>query len=157
VHRSIVYPCSCLHDAPAASSTTYGYNFRDLLTSATDGPRSSTTASNTTTQYLIDGLNPTGYPQVIKELVGDAVQRTYTYGHDLSNQNRLLAATWTPRFYGYDGPGQRALRNRCADFTFTANGSILSITGEPAHAEQYRRAGASHSGTLAGVRCWVAE
>jgi hypothetical protein len=40
--------------------------------------------STVTTQYLVDDLNPTGYPQVIEELSGPigsgTVQRVYTYG-----------------------------------------------------------------------------
>ncbi|MFL5807565.1 MAG: hypothetical protein ACJ8CR_38290 [Roseiflexaceae bacterium] len=59
-------------DTTVAGAVTYGYDFRDHLTSATggiamtydgDGNRVSQTASGTTTTYLVDELNPTGYPQ----------------------------------------------------------------------------------------------
>jgi len=33
-----------------------------------------------TTKFLVDTLNPTGYSQVLDELVGVAVTKTYTYG-----------------------------------------------------------------------------
>jgi hypothetical protein len=45
-----------------------------------DGNRVSETVGGTTTQYLVDTVNPTGYPPVIDELVGGAVTRTYAYG-----------------------------------------------------------------------------
>ena len=53
-------------DTTVAGGVTYGYDFRDLLTSATggiamtydgDGNRVSQTAGGTTTQYLVDDLN----------------------------------------------------------------------------------------------------
>ena len=44
-----------------------------------DGNRVAKTVGGMTTRYLVDDLNPTGYPQVVEELVGGAAQRTYTY------------------------------------------------------------------------------
>jgi hypothetical protein len=38
------------------------------------------TVNGVTTEYLVDDLNPTGYPQLIEELIGGAVTRQYTYG-----------------------------------------------------------------------------
>ncbi|MGB0012202.1 MAG: hypothetical protein WBQ03_11400 [Candidatus Sulfotelmatobacter sp.] len=43
-----------------------------------DGNRVSETAGSTTTQGLIDTLNPTGYSQVLDELVSGSVTKTYT-------------------------------------------------------------------------------
>jgi hypothetical protein len=40
-----------------------------------DGNRVKKTVGGVTTQYLVDDLNPTGYPQVVEELVGGAVSR----------------------------------------------------------------------------------
>jgi hypothetical protein len=40
-----------------------------------DGNRVSETAGGTTTKYLVDTLNPTGYSQVVDELVSGAVTR----------------------------------------------------------------------------------
>ena len=46
-----------------------------------DGNRVAKSVSGTVTRYLVDDLNPTGYPQVVDELNGSGVvQRTYTYG-----------------------------------------------------------------------------
>jgi RHS repeat-associated protein len=122
---------------------TYGYDFRDLLTSATgglafvydgDGNRVSQTAGGTTTTYLVDDLNPTGYAQVVEELVGGTVQRTYTYGHDLISQNRLVSATWTPSYHLADGLGSvRTLSDASGSttdsYTYDAFGTAIATTG----------------------------
>jgi len=44
------------------------------------GNRVAKTVNGVTTEYLVDDLNPTGYPQLIEELIGGAVTRQYTYG-----------------------------------------------------------------------------
>jgi hypothetical protein len=54
------------------------------------------------TKYLIDTLNPTGYSQVLDELVSGAVTKIYTYGLQRISENQLSGSTWTPTFYGYD-------------------------------------------------------
>jgi hypothetical protein len=59
----------------------------------------------TTTKYLVDSLNPTGYAQVIDELVGGAVTRTYAYGLQRISENQKISGTQTASFYGYDGHG----------------------------------------------------
>jgi hypothetical protein len=41
-----------------------------------DGNRVAETVGSTTTKYLVDTLNPTGYAQVIDELVSGLVNRT---------------------------------------------------------------------------------
>jgi hypothetical protein len=70
-----------------------------------DGNRVSETVGTTTTKYLIDTLNPTGYSQVLDELVNGAVTKTYTYGLQRISENQLSGSMWTPTFYGYDGHG----------------------------------------------------
>jgi hypothetical protein len=67
--------------------------------------RVSETAGVVTTKYLVDTLNPTGYSQVMDELVNGSVTRTYTYGLKRISENQLISGTWTPRFYGYNGHG----------------------------------------------------
>lgn len=47
-----------------------------------DGNRVSETVGGTTTKYLVDDLNPTGYSQVVDELVNGSVTRTYAYTVD---------------------------------------------------------------------------
>jgi RHS repeat-associated protein len=70
-----------------------------------DGNRVSEKAGGVTTKYLVDTLNPTGYSQVLDELVGGSVTKTYTYGLQRISENQLSGSTWTPIFYGYDGHG----------------------------------------------------
>ena len=67
--------------------------------------RGSETAAGTTSTYLVDSLNPTGYAQVMDELASGSVTRTYAYGLQRISENHLLGSTWTPSFYGYDGHG----------------------------------------------------
>ncbi len=70
-----------------------------------DGNRVSETVGGTTTKYLVDMINPTGYAQVIDELVSGAVTRTYAYGLQRISEDQQISGTWTPSFYGYDGHG----------------------------------------------------
>ena len=72
-----------------ASGNTFAYDSENHLISMGgtvalqydgDGNRVAKTASSGTTRYLVDDLNPTGYPQVVEELVNGAVARIYTYG-----------------------------------------------------------------------------
>jgi hypothetical protein len=70
-----------------------------------DGNRVRETAGGVTTAYLVDTLNPTGYSQVLDELVSSSVKKTYTYGLQRISENQLSGTTWTPTFYGYDRHG----------------------------------------------------
>jgi len=126
-------------DTTVAGGITYGYDFRDKLTSATggiamlydgDGNRISQTAGGTTTQYLVDDLNPTGYPQVVEELVSGVVQRSYTYGHSLISQTQVSGSP-TTSFYGTDGLGSvRHLSNtsgtKTNTYDYDAFGTIIA-------------------------------
>jgi YD repeat-containing protein len=56
-----------------------------------DGNRVSKTVGGVTTQYLVDDMNPTGYAQVVEELVGSIVTRQYTYGLQRISQNQLIS------------------------------------------------------------------
>ena len=96
-----------------------------------------------TTRYLVDNLNPTGYPQVMDEVVGGAVQREYTYGLQRISQNQIISGTWTPSFYGYDGFGSvRQLTNSAGVVTNTyeydAFGNKVSSTGTTPNNYLYR-------------------
>ena len=66
-----------------------------------DGNRVSRTANDGTTQYLVDNLNPTGYSQVLEDVVSGTAQTVYTYGQDLISQKQGGVA----HFYGHDGQG----------------------------------------------------
>jgi RHS repeat-associated protein len=107
-----------------------------------DGNRVSETVGNTTTKYLVDTLNPTGYAQVLDEIVNGSVTRTYTYGRQLISENQLVGSTWTPSFYGYDGHGNvRFLANSAGTvtdtYTFDAFGAPIASTGTTPNVFQY--------------------
>jgi RHS repeat-associated protein len=87
-----------------------------------------------TTNYLVDTLNPTGYAQVVDELVSGAVTRTYAYGLERISENQIISSAWTPSFYGYDGHGSvRQLTNSAGVVTDTydydAFGNLIHQTG----------------------------
>jgi RHS repeat-associated protein len=90
-------------------SNTYDFENRMLTHGSVtlvydgDGNRVSETMGGTTTKYLVDDHNPTGLSQVLDELVGGSVTRTYAYGYQRLSENQLISANWTPSFYGYDG------------------------------------------------------
>src|SRR5256885_8451158 len=52
-----------------------------------DGNRVSETVAGVTTNYLVDTVNPTGHAQVIDELAGGNVTKTYAYGLERIDQN----------------------------------------------------------------------
>jgi YD repeat-containing protein len=68
-----------------------------------DGNRVKETVAGVATSYLVADQNLTGYAQVMDELQGGAVTRTYTYGLSLINQ-RLTANGPGLSFFGFDGP-----------------------------------------------------
>jgi RHS repeat-associated protein len=108
-----------------------------------DGNRVAKTVSGVTTHYLVDDLNPTGYAQLVEELVSGAVQREYTYGLQRISQNQIVNNTWTPSFYGYDGMGNvRQLTNASGAITdkydYDAFGNLLNKTGSTSNNYLYR-------------------
>jgi RHS repeat-associated protein len=99
-----------------------------------EGNRVSETAAGVTTKYLVDTLNPTGYSQVVDELVNGSVTRTYAYGLSRVSEDQLVGSTWTPSFYGYDGHGNaRFLANGAGTITdtyqFDAFGAQIASSG----------------------------
>jgi len=69
------------------------------------GNRVAKTVDGVTTRYLVDDLNPTGFPQVVEELSGSGtVTRMYSYGWQRISENQVVSNQWTPSFYIYDGP-----------------------------------------------------
>ena len=108
-----------------------------------DGNRVAKTVSGVTTQYLVDNLNPAGYPQVIEELVSGSVARTYTYGLQRISEEQVISSVWTPSFYGYDGGGSvRQLTSASGTVTDTYNydafGNKLNSTGSTPNEFLYR-------------------
>jgi RHS repeat-associated protein len=126
----------------SAAGISYVYDFENrlLMRGAVtivydgDGNRVSETAGGVTTKYLVDDLNPTGYSQVVDELVNGAVTRTYAHGLNRISENQLIGGTWTPSFYGYDGHGNvRFLANSAGtitdSYTYDAFGNQIASTG----------------------------
>ncbi|HEY1254850.1 MAG TPA: hypothetical protein VGF01_08725, partial [Terracidiphilus sp.] len=97
----------------------------------------SKTANGVTTQYLIDDLSPTGYPQVVAEVVNGQPVRTYTYG--LERISELQTASNTASFYQYDGRGTvRMLTdvngNPTDTYEYDAYGNLIAQATVPAGA-----------------------
>ncbi|MGO9088245.1 MAG: hypothetical protein ACLQBK_23790 [Candidatus Sulfotelmatobacter sp.] len=126
----------------ASGGITNTYDFQNLMLTHGalsmvydgDGNRVSETVGSTTTKYLVDDHNPTGYSQVMDELVNGSVTRTYTYGRQLISENQLISGTWTPSSYGYDGHGNvRFLTNSAGTitdtYTYDAFGMQIARTG----------------------------
>jgi RHS repeat-associated protein len=95
------------------------------------------------TRYLVDDLNPTGYAQVVEEVVNGTVQREYTYGLHRISENQIINSTWTPSFYGYDGMGSvRQLTNPAGVITdkydYDAFGNLINSTGTTPNNYLYR-------------------
>ncbi len=108
-----------------------------------DGNRVAKVANGTTTRYLVDDLNPTGYPQVVDELTNGVVTRTYTYGLQRISQAQVVSGSWTTSFYVYDGGGSvRALTNSLGAVTdaydYDAFGNLLNKTGSTPNSYLYR-------------------
>jgi RHS repeat-associated protein len=108
-----------------------------------DGNRVAKTVNGVTTQYLVDDLNPTGYPQVMEELEGGAVTRQYTYGLQRIDEDQPISNVWTPSFYGYDGGGSvRQLTNSSGTVTdsyeYDAFGNSFTVSGTTPNEMMYR-------------------
>jgi RHS repeat-associated protein len=132
---------------------TFAYDSENHLTSMNsgavtivydgDGNRVAKTVSGVTTQYLVDDLNPTGYSQVVEEVVNGAVTRQYTYGLQRIGENQVVNSTWTPSFYGYDGGGNvRQLTNSAGvitdTYSYDAFGNLTEKTGTTPNNYLYR-------------------
>jgi RHS repeat-associated protein len=108
------------------------------------GNRVAKTVNGVTTRYLVeDDVNPTGYPQVMDELTGGVVTRTYTYGLQRISQDQVIENVWTPSFYGYDGGGNvRQLTNSPGTVTdkyeYDAFGNDVYHTGTTPNNYLYR-------------------
>ncbi len=136
-----------------SGNRTFAYDFENRLKSMNngavtlvydgDGNRVAKTVGGATTQYLVDDLNPTGYAQVVEELVNGAVTRRYTLGLQRISQTQLLNSAWTTSFYGYDGFGSvRQLTDPTGVVTDTydydAWGNAVDVTGSTPNLYRYR-------------------
>jgi RHS repeat-associated protein len=131
-------------NALISQGNTYAYSFDNRLKSVNngsitivydgDGNRVSKTVGGVTTRYLVDDLNPTGYPQVVEEVAGSGATRVYTYGIARISQNQVIAGAWAPSFYVYDGSDSvRFLTDGAATVTdqydYDAFGNLINFTG----------------------------
>ncbi len=109
-----------------------------------DGNRVAKSVNGVVTRYLVDDLNPTGYPQVVEELNGSNVAtRTYTYGLQRISEYQPISNVWTASFYGYDGMGSvRQLTNAVGAVTDTyeydAFGNSFTVSGTTPNNYLYR-------------------
>ncbi len=98
------------------------------------GNKVSETVGGVTTKYLIDGNNPTGYGQIVEEIVNGAVTRRYTLGHWIISETQNISGAWAESFYGYDGHNSvRFLTNANGvvtdNYTFDAFGIRIAGNG----------------------------
>jgi len=97
-----------------------------------DGNRVTKKKSGTTTCYLVDDRNPSGYVQVLEELtVSGSVTKVYNYGLTLISQQVPGTST---NYFGYDGHGSTrfltGLNGAITDtYTYDAFGSLIAQTG----------------------------
>ena len=137
----------------ATGGNTFAYDSENHLTSMNggsvqiiydgDGNRVAKSVNGVVTRYLVDDLNPTGYAQVVEELVGGAVSRQYTYGLQRIDEYQLIGGTWTASFYGYDGGGNvRNLTNTAGTVTdqyeYDAFGNKWTVSGSTPNNYLYR-------------------
>ena len=102
------------------------------------GNKVAETVNGVTTTYLIDTNNPTGYSQIVEEIVNGAVTRRYTLGHWIISETQNISGTWTTSFYGYDGHNSvRFLTNSAGtvtdNYTFDAFGIKIAGAGSTAN------------------------
>jgi len=125
----------------AANNNSYAYDFENHLSSLNngavtyiydgDGNRVAKTVAGVTTNYLVDTNNLTGYPQVVEELQGGSVVKSFTYGRERISQ-RIVGGSLS--FYQYDGHGSvRQLTSATAAITdaydYDAFGNLLYRSG----------------------------
>jgi RHS repeat-associated protein len=136
-----------------SAGTNYGYDAENRLTNVTcgsysvtivyngDGQRVSKTVGSTTTLYLVDTHNLTGYAQVLEESQVNSgitnLTRAYTYGLSLISQ-RLLGSSGSTNFFGTDGHGSvrflTSTNGTVSDtFTYDAFGTLIASTGTNAN------------------------
>jgi hypothetical protein len=87
-----------------------------------DGNHAAKTAAGVKTSYIFDDRNPTGYVQVLAEVQGPSITRSYVYGLELIEQDRINPSTLrqTTSYNVYDGHGSvRALTDTTGTVTDT--------------------------------------
>lgn len=148
--------CDANGNTRTNGANTYGYNVENQLTNSTtsgtnivmvyngDGLRVAKTVGSTTTLYLLDDRNPTGYAQVLEELTVSGgvtnLGKVFTYGLDLISQRQ--AGSGTTHYYGHDGNGNvRYLTDTNATisdtYAYEAFGTQIASTGSTPNDYRY--------------------
>jgi RHS repeat-associated protein len=121
-------------------------NGQILITYDGDGNRVSKTIGGTTTYYLLDDRNPSGYAQVVEEWISinsqlSTLNRVYTYGLSLIGQ-RTLSPQPSTNYFIYDG--HRSTRiltdiggNIVNAFAYDAYGTLIASNTAPQTAYLY--------------------
>lgn len=141
----------------ATNGKTFAYNSQNELVTMNggavqmlydgDGNRVAKAATSggvtTTTQYLVDDLNPTGLPQVMDELTNGVVTRTYSYGLQRIDEDQIVSGAWTPSFYNYDGGGNvidltSSTGNVTDRYEYDAFGNRFTVSGSTPNNYLYR-------------------
>jgi RHS repeat-associated protein len=131
---------------------TYAYDFENRVVSkdsgavtATydcDGNRVAKTVGSVATRYLFDDLNPTGYLQVLEEVVGGAVQTRYTYGASIVSQTRNISSIPATSYYGFDAHGNITFLTDASgavtdSYDYDAWGNLVASTGTAPNTRLY--------------------
>jgi RHS repeat-associated protein len=127
-----------------SAANSYQYDYANRITNSgavvivydADGNRIKKVAGGTTTLYLVDTRNLTGYRQVLEELtVGGTtnLSKAYTYGLDLISQREPNIST---NFFGYDGIGSTRLLTDSGGtvvnaFAYDAYGTLIASNTAP--------------------------
>jgi RHS repeat-associated protein len=144
------------HDAngntTSSAGHTYAYDFENRLVSKDggavsfqyncDGDRVVKTVGGVTTQYLVDDLNPTGYVQVLEEVVGGTVETRYTYGTRVLSQTRSVSTTPVTSYYGSDAHGNVTFLTNAGgvvtdSYDYDAWGILVGRTGSTTNTRLY--------------------
>jgi RHS repeat-associated protein len=108
-----------------------------LITYNGDGYRVKKTVGGTTTYYLLDGQNPSGYVQVLEEWTVSGgttnLSRVYNYGRQLIGQRQPGVST---NYFVFDGRGStRVLTDNGGNvvnaFAFDAYGNLIASNAAP--------------------------
>jgi RHS repeat-associated protein len=136
----------------AAGGDTFAYDFENRLVSKNsgavtvqydcDGNRVAKTVGGVTTRYLVDDLNPTGYLQVLEEVVGGAVQTRYTYGASIVSQTGNVSAAPATSYYGFDAHGNITFLTDAAgavtdSYDYDGWGVLVASTGSTPNSRLY--------------------
>jgi RHS repeat-associated protein len=133
----------CPHPKPLVDVMNHLTNFNSGAVSMVydgDGNRVTKKKSGTTTYYLVDDLNPSGYAQVLEELtVSGSVTKVYNYGMSLISQRAPNSST---NYFIYDGHGSTRMLtdaggNFVNAFAYDAFGNLIASNSAPQTAYLY--------------------